>query len=177
MAKVSFTAQLIAKLGFLKTIESIKKKIGRKEFMQQIGDQIKDLIYADTKSGKGVADNGSGEGIQIRLASLSPKYIEYRRKKSKSGFSTGEFFRPNKSNLTFTGQMLDALKVDARQSFVKVFVDKSGRKDSDLTNAKVAEHVARNGRPFMGLTQRNKKIIDKEIERETRAIIRRELAR
>jgi hypothetical protein len=29
----------------------------------------------------------------------------------------------------------------------------------------------------MGLTKRNKRTIDKEVERETRAIVRRELAR
>jgi hypothetical protein len=173
MAKPSIFVQVIANLKFAGKMEAIKDRVGRKEFMLKIGEQIKTLVYGDTKSGKGV----EGE-TATTLTALSPMYIQYRRKKAKSrGFTAGRFFNPSKSNLTFTGQMLESLDVDARQNFVKVYVRDTKRNDSRLTNSFVAEKVAENGRPFMGLTKRNKRTIDKEVERETRAIVRRELAR
>ena len=180
MAKLGIFVNVIANLKFEQKLNSIKRKVNRKEFMLQIGEQIKTLIQGDTRTGKGVADSGNGEGIRINLATLSPKYVAWKNKYKGKSFTPGRFFRSgNKSNLTLTGQMIDAIDVEAKESYVRVFVKDSPRSGygKDHTNKEIADFVARNGRPFMGLSQQNKLIIDREIERETRAIVRRELAR
>jgi hypothetical protein len=183
MAKPSIFVQVIAELKFRNKMDDIKRRIGRKEFMTKLGLQLRTLIYGDTKAGKGVASDQEGAGVEIRLAALSDTYVEYRRKKLNSkNFSPGPFFKVSKSNLTFTGQMLESLDFEARQGLVRVFVSDTSRTElsgrrSKLSNKDVADIVTRNGRPFLGLSQRNERTLDKEIERETRAIVRRELAR
>ena len=175
MATINVFSKTVVKFALADKIEDIKRKIGRKEFMLKIGEEMKRLILGDTRRGIGV------DGTKpIRLAKLKPSYVDWKKKNQNKAFSPGRFFRTdNRSNLTLTGQLLDSLTVDARQNFVRVYVRDIPRKGygADVTNNAIAEWQANAGRPFMGLHNRNRAILDKEIERETRAIVRRELAR
>lgn len=64
-----------------------------------------------------------------------------------------EFFTPDLSQVTFTGQMLRAIKGVISGNKLTISVDSSRRsgKYETLDNAQVAKHVADNGRAFMGL--------------------------
>ena len=175
MANVNVFSQVILKTKLLAKVEVVKRKIGRKEFMLSLGEEIRRLIQGDTRTGKGVTKDGKA----IRLATLSPSYTEWKIRNKGRAFSPGRFFRTNnQSNLTLTGQLLDSINIDSRQNFVRVYVRDIQRRGygAGVLNSEIAKWQASAGRSFMGISKQNRRILDKEIERETRAIIRRELA-
>ena len=66
---------------------------------------------------------------------------------------TGQFFSPARSNLTVTGQYLDSievLKIDKKKAEITIGPTGS-RKDSKLSNAKLAEFLSEGGRAIWGL--------------------------
>lgn len=71
--------------------------------LRYIATLVKDRIYQTVKTGYSMAG-----GEKHRLAPLSASYKKYRAK-YQTIYKTGEFFSPSRSNLTFTGQMLNAL--------------------------------------------------------------------
>lgn len=175
MAKFA-TVNIRGKFGAVQDLKAIATKIRRREFMLKLGKQIKDLIQGDTRSGFGVnsADN------KTTLKSLSPSYVEFKRKQAGKAFSPGRFFRQgSKSNLSLTGQMLDAMDFEAREGFIKIFVKDTSRTGygKGKTNAEVAELVEKNGRRFLAISNQNREKIEKEIQREARNIIRRQFSR
>lgn len=130
--------------------------------LSEIAEFCRSRIYQYTKRGQSLVQ-------ESKLQALSTGYIEYRKrltraKKSRSSKKTrqsgvfpskgfGAFFSPSRSNLTLTGQLLEALKSRVKKSSnqIEVFVENSSRSDSDLTNKEVAEKVSSDGRPFIGL--------------------------
>jgi hypothetical protein len=140
----------------------------KKGMFEEIADFMVKRIQAVTRTGYSIADK-----TRIKLKGLSESYIQMRKgkvrfRKSKQGHTYAlpipderldnvdpNFFRPSKSNLTFTGQMLDAIRYDVYpdQSKIVVSVNDSDRYGEKLTNKQVAKHVAANGRPFLGLDQ------------------------
>lgn len=147
----------------------LRKALKDTRLLREMAGFLKLRIYQYTKRGYSIAGNRK-EGDPEKLKPLTPGYIEHRRrlqgkgksKKSKSSRAVrktkdlpklGAFFSPARSNLTLTGQMLDALKttVDGISGKATVFVDDTPRTDSDLTNAEVADKVTKDGRPFIGL--------------------------
>ena len=163
MAKVAIKSRLD------KVEVTLRKALKDTQLLRTMAGFLKLRIYQYTKRGYSLAGRRA-EGDPEKLKPLSPNYIEYRRRLQKSGKTQskkglkggakprdlpklGEFFSAARSNLTFTGQMLDALKttVDGISGRATVFVDDTPRTDSDLTNAEVAVKVAKDGRPFLGL--------------------------
>lgn len=84
------------------------------------------------------------------------------------------FFDPEYSNLTYTGQLMESLDVKINyqeKSYVIAPNDKKRRgKYEKLTNKQVAEYVADNGRPFLGIdakgVDRIKKLIVNNIRKQ-----------
>lgn len=163
----------------------LEKAISNKTLLNELAEFMRDRIYTNTKRGyyAGIRKNLS------KFKPLSEGYINMRQmllkdevkanaktafggkrsakdKRKKALKEFGEFFNPKKSNLTMTGQMLDALdtRTDTSDTTVTVFVRSSGRTDSDLSNQDVAIKVAEDGRPFLGID-------DKGINTMTRMII------
>jgi hypothetical protein len=92
----------------------------------------------------------------------------------------GDFGRPDKSNLTLSGQMLDAMVIQAGNNGFRVFIADTARKKvhpkqqtPNLTNKQVAEYVSLNGRPFMALTAGEVRILKQECE----TIIKEQIAK
>lgn len=113
-------------------------------------------VQAFTRTGKSLFENGA------KLAPLSESYVKFRKRfKGK----TGEFFKPNKSNLTFTGQLIKSLKGSANVRKQSVSVFPTGQRSDGKSNKEVAQNVADNGRPFLGLD-------DKGVQRMTQIAIR-----
>jgi phage gpG-like protein len=90
----------------------------------------------------------------------------------------GEFGKPEKSNLTLSGQMLDAIMMSATEDGFKLVIANTRRRGSKLTNAQVADYVQNGGtytngngkvvripaRPFFALTAGEIRIITRELE-------------
>ena len=173
-------------------IEKIRREALSPRFMQSLAKQARDLIYKRVKSGKGITDNGDSS---TRLKPLSSEYILQRkggvryffkdgtlRRVAKSkGFkikkpSFGEFGTPTKSNLTFSGQMLNAMgyksSATGSRGVFEIFIKRSRRSDSDKTNADIASYVEENGRKFMGLTLGERRILLQQLESRVKNIAR-----
>lgn len=149
-------------------VSTLRKAVRDTRLLREIAQFIRTRVYQYTKRGQSLVQ-------ESRLQPLSTGYVEYRKRLArgektkttkrlkKIGLKKiakalemrkfGEFFSPSRSNLTLTGQMLDALKTDVDPGGGRaiVFVDDTPRKDDDLTNAEVAVKVAKAGRPFLGL--------------------------
>ena len=124
--------------------------------------QVKDFwvkrILGFTRTGKSLV-------TESRLKPLSSSYRKFRN--SFQGFKS-QFFRPNKSNLTFTGQLLDSLKGTANVRKQRVQIKPTGRRKDGLTNEQLAEYVAQQGRPFLGIDEKGLKRIEQIIKRDLR---------
>lgn len=115
-------------------------------FMREVGEETKRLIYLRTKLGYGVKSQG---GVRSKLKPLSPFYVELRKLIQKDGLLDGTT-SPKKSNLTFSGQLLKSIKVKKAQDG-RVWVGPIGYRDDGLTNEQVANTVSKE-RPFMFLS-------------------------
>lgn len=166
---------------------TLRKAIRSSSTLKMVAAFMKTRIYQYTKRGQSLV-------LEAKLAPLSQGYVEYRKRLLKSKESKilkkvagkkaaknralkkfGEFFSPSRSNLTLSGQMLDALKseVDEQKGQVTVFVESSSRNDSDLNNAEVAKKVAENGRPFIGLDRVGRDRIRRMVVAELRRALKR----
>lgn len=187
MARVKIKG--LDKLGKkIKTL--IKNDIATQKTLDDIGKMVVERIRAYARSGSTMHS-----GKKSRLKKLSKSYIEMRQGALKfrkiNGVSVPlaepderleevdpEFFEPSKSQLTFTGQMLRGLTFLSRKTEVDIFVNEEKRsgKYEKLTNAEVAAHVAKNGRPFLGLDKqgvaRVKKIL---LDNLRKAIVKKRL--
>lgn len=112
---------------------------------------------------KKTAHQGSGR-VSIRTTK------SYNEKLKITPPKLGEFGRPEKSNATLSGQMLNALTIDAGESGFRLFIADTPRKKvhpkrkaDGLTNKEVAELYAAK-RPFMALTEGEVRILKQECE-------------
>lgn len=161
--------------GFGKTLSNIKEKIVRfgieREGYHEIGKFSVNRIKSFTRSGKSIV-TGS------KFKPLSQSYISYRSGKVtfwqnengkliaapiKSNLlkkTDSEFFSKKRSNLTFTGQMINSIVYKIIQFGVKIFLKGS-------RNNKVAKYVSVE-RPFMGMDEIGFKRINAIIKRTIR---------
>lgn len=158
----------------IKGLEKLRQELERKininnsTFRLKIGKMARDLIYKRVKSGYGTSSTDPITAVRTRLKPLSQSYID-QRKKNKKTF--GEFGSVKRSNLTMTGQMLDAIRYEANSRSIRVYVDDSQR-DDGMTNAEVARYV-QEARPFFVLTRDELTVLIREIERELKKLSRR----
>lgn len=181
----------------IKGIDSLKRSLEQKvkdifspAFRFKLGATARDLIYRRVKSGYGVSSVSALNPEKKRLAPLSSSYIERREGRaiyftkngkvlripagSKFRFTrpkVGEFFGARRSNLTFTGQLLDAIAFEASARGIRLFIESSQR-DDGRTNDEVARLVQKD-RPFFTLTRDELRVLTQLIEAETRKITRR----
>lgn len=153
--------------------EDIEKKFNQAikdpDLLRSIGDKIIDVVYKRVKAGGGVIDDTNPNTSGTNLERLSDSYIKFRKKNANK---LGEFASPSRSNLTFTGQMLNALQSRVENDKVIVFVNDSARSDGK-SNRDVANHV-RETRPFLALTLGEQRIVQQEIEKQLKIILRDE---
>jgi hypothetical protein len=138
---------------FLKDCFKVFDKFGDKEAMTAIAAEAANMIRTRTRLGYGVpGDNAPRQKLKV----LSDSYKLFRRKHKDELYDEAS---PAKSNLTFTGQLLNSLKVK-KISKDSAIVGASGKRQGEqLTNDKLAEYVEENGRPFLYLSNlENKKL-------------------
>ena len=140
---------------------------------------LKDIGEFLVKNIKGSARTGKETESQKGFDDLEKSTIKNRDYLSRYN-KTSSFYRRDKSNLTFSGQLLDSLKYKTNLRKGTVTVAPSGtrspyrRKDGKAikgqanTNTEVARHVS-GSRPFMGTS--------KEMKQSILVLVRRELRR
>lgn len=178
MANFKFKNEGVLVKG-LRTI--FKSSLTNKKLFDDIGQFQIDRIKSFSRLGKSLVT-----GSQFKP--LSDGYVNYRKnfKKANPG-NVGKLFGPAKSNITFTGQLLESLRYisDFGKFTVKVFVPATKRKPlpstrpdkppivDDKTNLEVAKELSDNGREFMGMDTTGKQRIRNMIRSE----LRRQIAR
>jgi len=144
-------------------------------FLANLAKHTKTMIYARVKRGFGVYG-----GVMFPLKKLSPSYIERRRgqrvvgkrgkklkNKRQNKPTLGPQGTPTKSNLTWTGQMLESFYYKVRRTGFTLGINDSARrhmdknKMDDLTNEEVAIYASKK-RPFFNLSHAEyRNILDK----------------
>ncbi len=140
---------------------------------KELAIKVADRVKKRTRLGYGVSDSGE----RIKLDSLSPRYIETREDYSEN---LSAATRARRSNLTATGQMLDAIEGKGAPS--KVIIEIAGRRTGELTggrsratNAEVARYVQEQGRTFFALTTSEKKAFAREVKQLILETVRKRL--
>lgn len=144
------------KIRQIKNKYSGKLRIIQQKVALQLAKSLVDYIKLRTRE--------EGDGTNGSLKSLSVKYIEQRTKKSNRLHPDTS---PEKSNLTATGQMLDALRGRAGGGKVTIDIKPTSRKKelngkkSGLNNNQVRQYVEDAGREFLKLSpQEKQEVID-----------------
>jgi len=135
--------------------------------VKAFGKAAIDLIVARTRRGYGVVKTGANAN---RLKSLSTSYVEFR-KRSKLDSTTS----PGKSNLTFSGQLLRSLIVETKQGGSFTIRANDRKRKNGPTNNELAQIVADNGRPFLGLTGSEIKQLSQLYETGLAAALKKQL--
>lgn len=117
------------------------------QFLDPIAVIAADLIRKRTRLGYSVAREGAD---RQKLAGLSEKYIEFRKKSRLSQFTT-----PRRSNLTFSGQLLDSIKGRSTPRGIVVYLEnqRSDPGKKKVTNAQIKDYQEKQGRPFFYLSR------------------------
>lgn len=151
---------------FKKEADRLIKTFKSPRMLTEAGNFAADRIRLRTRLGKGIGPSGAP---QI-LKKLSPSYRLQRAGKiafASKGTGKGRIVypyipdaapklhpqtSPNKSNLTFTGQLLDSIGINKRtQNSVTIGV--SGRRTGSVLTNKDVQSFVEKERPFMGLTK------------------------
>jgi hypothetical protein len=128
------------------------KEISNKKNMQLYANFVIRMIQKRTRNGYGVKKTGENA---TRLAPLRPATIDYRTRYRSDLHSETS---PGKSNLTFSGRMLDSIRLKSI-SRNKIVIGPSGNaRKGGLTNEKLAAILERRGknrkaRPFLNLSR------------------------
>jgi len=152
----------------------------QRDELDKIAKFARDRIVAETRKGYDLTRNGE------KQPELSEPYIAYRRRLSRRFKETGKqvgaglsveqamrnqaidskrgptptpdstFFKPAKSNLTLTGQLLNSIDYKVGHEGKTIIIEPTGVRDDGLTNKQVAESLAsrKTKRKFLGLDER-----------------------
>jgi len=133
----------------------VKIRVATREAAKEIIQVVIDVIKIKARF--------EGEGKSGSFDELEETTVKYRQRYAKNLHPDTE---PSKSNITATGQMLDALTGKSSGSKVTVFIKNNKRKKelsgarSTLTNEQVRSHVEK-VREFLVLSEQDKKeVID-----------------
>lgn len=134
-------------------IEKIFKDAVAVKELQAIGDEAVKIVQRRARLGYGSPPDAGGQ--RFSFPALSPGYVKFRQTTGRDYLSDTTTAR--KSNVTFTGQMLDSLKVVSVRSGNVAIAPTGVRKDrfspAGLTNRQVASYLADQGRTFLALTE------------------------
>jgi hypothetical protein len=119
----------------------------------------RDQVVKRTTTGRGVAYSGQLGGNPVKFKGLHPSYIREREHYADViRFAKGA---PNKSSLTFTGEMLASVNAMVRKNGkgkVEILIQPTGVRADGISNKQLAEwHATGKGnlpkRAFLGLTR------------------------
>jgi phage gpG-like protein len=142
------------------TISDLQKKLNNllsdvvdQDLMTKIAKSVKSNVQTRTRRGFGVDSEG---GPAKKLKPLADSYKKQRKRIQAAGGLSQET-TPNKSNLTNTGEMINAIDYEVTRNEATVFV-------TGIENRKKAKYQADADRKFMNLSKREIKDITDIIE-------------
>ncbi|GEM_PF-2339785 len=136
--------------------DKLRKAVGnsaKQAALKPLGEEAVRLIVTRTRLGYGVTDDGQE---RARLKPLSSRWIAQRKRLDEEAAILSQFTTTARSNLTFTGQMLDSMQVIRIAQGQIVIGPKGYRTDPlsrGLSNEQVANYVAAAGRKFNNLSR------------------------
>jgi len=171
-------------------LDTLFKSLFGKEELQEIAQWIRDTIYKRTKAGKGLTKQtrSIGGAANEKLKKLSDSYKLVRSGKlafftigsgagrvvipyePKTKPKLGPFASPNKSNLTFTGELLESIEASVKNGEVRVEIPNKTH-GSGISLQKLLDFVEE-ARPFFGLSDTEMKTLDSMIRRMIRDKLR-----
>ena len=153
---------------FTKRLQGIVENASSKEVMKEVGEQVVRLVRQDARKGN---DYLTGEKFDKLSAG-------YRKKRTKYEDYLHPTARPNKSNVTATGQLLESIEVSKTMERSVELECVGTREKSPFggakTNAEVAHWVEYNGRHFLGLSDKSREKLLKFYDRIVKTILRRQ---
>lgn len=125
-------------------LEKLFEQIIAKEELQVIANWIRDTIYKRTKAGKGLTKQtrSIGGAGNEKLKPLSDSYVEQRAKTV-----LGPNASPKRSNLTFTGELLESIEASVKNGEVRVEIPNKTH-GSGISLRKLLDFVEE-ARPFL----------------------------
>ena len=154
-------------MGFREDIKEFTNALGlavqdaaSSKAMRLYGEAAIKLIVARTRRGFGVKKTGSK---QFRLARLKESTI--KRREAFTGLSP--LTSPGKSNLTFTGRMLDSIFVKKARKGEVILGPSARRRKGGLTNEEISSLMEkgssnRKARPYLALSTKQLRDLNKE---------------
>lgn len=179
------TPQLINKLKSIALVQQ------RKTVQDDIGKFTVDRIQKFSHSGKSIAADVAKtfKGLSRSYKAARGGKVSFFTDNQKrlravpgdywiSNIDTGDFFAPNRSNITLTGQLLDALIYKIFSSTNTIAITFKGRRKKlhgqkkRLSHSRVAQYLEEGGRPFIGLDRKGKERVKNIIMRAIRQLAR-----
>lgn len=161
-----------------KIFDSVKKSLRETKrseaLLSEIGNFSVERIRFETRRGRTMVDNKSSR----RLPPLKKTTKDFRKeiKESFPELVDPDFFRPNKSNVTLTGQLLKSLKFKIVKDKLIILIGGT-RKISSISFTTRNEIVYRDlvelGFDFIGLDKKSQKRIKKLVLDEFRRTIKK----
>ena len=137
--------------------DKIEKLLGESvsaKLMRPVAQELAKIIVKRTRLGYGVSSN-LAEKSKLRASGpggkFTPKYL-LRRIRARSKGELASTTSPNKLNLTFTGQLLESVKV-IKADNGQIIIGPSGRRDDGHTNEQIAKYNADAGRIFLNVSR------------------------
>lgn len=138
--------------AFMGNLRGAIKDVVKAEALKPLADEAIRLIVKRTRLGYGVGGDGDE---RTRLAALSSSWIAQRARYADAGLLS-DFTTVPRSNLTFTGQMLDSMQL-IRIAQGRIVIGPKGYRTDPLSrgisNEQVANYVAKAGRVFNNLSR------------------------
>lgn len=159
--------------GVEKRLDRLREDIGKDALKDEIGKKSVDYIRGVTRSGKNLASNS-------KHAPLADSTV--RNRKYLDDFnSTASTYSPKRSNVTFSGQLLDSLTFEKVTRGINILfppdlrkpyrtANKAGKANS---NKKIYEYLVEQGRGFLGIDDKLKGIIKSTIRNFLRRSLRK----
>jgi hypothetical protein len=141
-----------------------------KDVLEEYAKWIRDTIYKRTKSGKGLKKQNRAIGgtSNKSLDGVSEGYEEWRK-----GKITGPFpASGKKSNLTFTGELLESIQYSVKGNEVIVEIPEGDHSTYKISLRDLLDEVEK-VRPFFGLSDTEAKSLDSMISRMIRDKLRK----
>ncbi len=131
-------------------------------------------IVGRSREGRGVSRTGGRERNFLPLSDPPPPKSSYVRYRERNRHLLHKSTTPRKSNITFTGKMLDSMKIKEVTRNRVTWGPGNQRRKGGVTNAQIAEYLADGGRPFNFLSKKDidklVKVVDKAIQRKLRRV-------
>ena len=154
--------------------QSIKSQLNQREVLSKAAEIAIDDIKGNAREGKPVVDNKVSS-----FPGLDATYIT-RRNRLASVNETDSAYSPKRSNLTFTGQLLNSLKATFKGAVITIsptgmrrpYKLIKGGQTKSVANKTVAEGLQERGFEFLSIGSSTKKKIKSEITRIIRRLLR-----